>query len=189
MTARAFSSSDRAVRAVSFVRSLLVATLTCAACGGSPPAATPDSRARASSEGATTASKSSSAGDDAATPKKKKSSKYPAQFYEPDCNSVATDGYLPDAQKVLAEVRKKNWDRLKSCVDGLDDVHGDVNTSFRLDPDGTAHCVDAPGSSMDNEDVVLCVIAMYRTFHYPSPKGGSVRVSDGLRFDVSEDDE
>lgn len=117
---------------------------------------------------------------------KKKSSKYPEPFLEPDCGGVGSDGYLPNAKKVVEKVKQEGWDKLKHCVDDVDDVHGEIRVSFRLDPDGVPRCVEAPGSSMTNDDVINCVISVYRTFHYPSPQNGSVHVTDGIEFDVSE---
>jgi hypothetical protein len=168
------------------LRSLVfVSCISIVACGGGGDR--PDPRT-ASSEGGNTATKEGGNGDGAGTAKKKES-KYPDPWLEPDCGTVGTDGYLPDAKKVVVEVHKAGWERLKQCVDDVTDVHGEVRVSFRLDPDGTPRCVEAPGSSMDNEEVIKCVIAVYRTFHYPSPKNGSVRVTDGIAFDVSEGEE
>ena len=127
--------------------------------------------------------------DEASNAPPKKTSKYPEPFLEPDCSSVGTDGYLPNAKAVVAKVHQDGWDKLKRCVADVDDVHGEVLVSFRLDPDGVPRCVEAPGSSMTNEDVINCVIAVYRTFHYPAPQNGSVHVTDGIAFDVSETDD
>ena len=169
------------------IRSLVVlSSFALLACGGGNKAA-PDPRA-ASSEGGKGGSKEGGDGAGAAV-EKKKESKYPDPWLEPDCGTVGTDGYLPDAKNVVVQVHKAGWDKLKQCVDDLNDVHGEVRVQFRLDPDGVPRCVEAPGSSMDNEEVIKCVISVYRTFHYPSPKNGSVRVTDGIEFDVSESDD
>lgn len=164
---------------------LVASTLALLACGGGKGG--PDPKTASSEENATTAK---GGGDGAGGgAEAKKESKYPDPWLEPDCGTVGTDGYLPDAKNVVVQVHKAGWDKLKQCVDDVNDVHGEVRVQFRLDPDGTPRCVEAPGSSMDNEEVVKCVIAVYRTFHYPSPKNGSVRVTDGIEFDVSEGDD
>ena len=162
-----------------------VALVSLVACGGGKGGPDPKSVAN---EGGSSTSKTSGDESSAGT-EKKKESKYPDPWLEPDCGTVGSDGYLPDAKNVVVQVHKAGWDRLKQCVDDVNDVHGEVRIQFRLDPDGIPRCVEAPGSSMDNEEVIKCVIAVYRTFHYPSPKNGSVRVTDGIAFDVSEDDD
>ena len=155
-------------------------------CGGGGPAG-----AKTPSSGDDDSKSSSGGGssDEASNAPPKKTSKYPEPFLEPDCSSVGTDGYLPNAKAVVAKVHQDGWDKLKRCVADVEDVHGEVLVSFRLDPDGVPRCVEAPGSSMTNDDVVNCVIAVYRTFHYPPPQNGSVRVTDGIEFDVSESDD
>ena len=167
-------------------RPLFVITcLALFACGGGSG---PDPKTGGSGKGAGE-TKESGGGGEGSTKETKKESKYPDPWLEPDCGTVGTDGYLPDAKNVVVQVHKAGWDKLKQCVDDVSDVHGEVRVQFRLDPDGVPRCVEAPGSSMDNEEVVKCVVAVYRTFHYPSPKNGSVRVTDGIQFDVSEGDE
>jgi hypothetical protein len=117
-------------------------------------------------------------------------SKYPEPFLEPDCSSVATDGYLPNAKTVIADVRRAHWNQLLECAKAADEkVSGEIRTSFRLDPDGVPRCVEAPGAGVPNKDVVNCVVAVYRTFRFPPPKNGSVRVTDGIRLDVTEEDD
>lgn len=158
-----------------------------AACGGGGAGEGPKAPTSASNN------KGSSGGDDSsndgASTDKPHKSKYPEPFLEPDCSSVATDGYLPNAKAVVTKVHQDGWDRLKHCVDDKEDVHGEVRVSFRLDPDGVPRCVEAPGSSVVDDDIVNCVIAVYRSFHYPSPQNGSVRITDGIAFDVQEADE
>lgn len=157
---------------------------TTVGCGGSKPGAKDPTNTE------TTASKGDDESSDGSTSSAKpKKSKYPEPFFEPDCGSVGTDGYLPNAKQVVAKVHQDGWDKLKRCVDDVSDVHGEVLVSFRLDPDGVPRCVEAPGSSMADDDVINCVIAVYRTFHYPPPKNGSVHVTDGIEFDVSESDD
>lgn len=119
-------------------------------------------------------------------------SKYPEPFLEPDCATVGADGYLPNAKKIVADVRQKHWDELKACANAAPEgepLSGEVRTTFRLDPDGVPRCVEAPGSSMANKDVVNCVVQVYRSFRFPPPKNGSVRITDGIRLDVSQEDE
>lgn len=163
------------------------------ACGGSgkgakDPTGTGTSGGGESKDG--TGAGTSGGNDDPTKPDKPaKKGQYPEPFLEPDCSSVATDGYLPDAKNAVIKVHRDSWDKLKHCADGQSDIHGEVRVSFRLDPDGVPRCVEAPGSSLANEDVVNCVISVYRTFHYPSPKNGSVRVTDGIGFDETEDDD
>jgi hypothetical protein len=157
------------------------------ACGGpaQPPASSP--RAEGSSEGQAGPRDPS---DGSAAPRAV--SRYPEPFLEPDCTSVPTDGYLPDAKKVVAEVRRKHWDQLKACAEAAPEgeaFHGEIRTSFRLDPDGVPRCVEAPGASITHREVVNCVLAIYRSFRFPAPKNGSVRISDGIHLDVSHDDE
>ncbi|MGZ5970395.1 MAG: hypothetical protein ACXWP4_22145, partial [Polyangiales bacterium] len=127
----------------------------------------------------------------ATTKKAKPESKYPEPFLEPDCSTVPTDGYLPNAKVVIADVRKKHWDRLKACADAAGDekVSGEIRTTFRLDPDGVPRCVEAPGAAVTNKDVVNCVVSVYRSFRFPAPKNGSVRVTDGIKFDTTEEDD
>jgi len=122
---------------------------------------------------------------------KKAESKYPEPFLEPDCSTVPTDGYLPNAKVAVSEVRKKNWDRLKACANeaGDEKVSGEIRTTFRLDPDGVPRCVEAPGAAVSNKEVVNCVIYVYRTLRFPAPKNGSVRITDGIQFTTEEDDE
>ncbi len=142
-------------------------------------------------------SSDSASGETAGHPEKKDApppkhvSKYPEPFLEPDCGDVIADGYLPDAKKIVAEVRKKNWAKLEECAHAAgegENVHGEIRTTFRLDPDGVPRCVDAPGAGVSNKDVVNCVIAVYRTFRFPHPKG-SIRVTDGIQLDVHHDEE
>jgi hypothetical protein len=180
-------SVNRLVPLTSIRPLVLLACLAVVSCGGGNNLNGPGA-GNASSAGGKTGSKEGDGSGGGGT-EKKKESKYPEPWLEPDCGTVGTDGYLPDAKNVVVQVHKAGWDKLKQCVDDVNDVHGEVRVQFRLDPDGTPRCVEAPGSSMDNEEVIKCVIAVYRTFHYPSPKNGSVRVTDGIEFDVSEGDE
>ncbi len=161
-------------------------------CGGGKPAEVPTGGG-ATKEKVGTTEKPSGKEDDGTSKPKKAASKYPEPFLEPDCSSVATDGYLPDAKKVMAGVRQAHWDKLKACADAAppgENLSGEIRTTFRLDPDGVPRCVEAPGSSMSNQDVVNCVVAVYRTFRFSTkPKNGSVRITDGIRLDVKHDDD
>ena len=112
---------------------------------------------------------------------------------EPDCATPQPEGYLPGAKKAVGEVRKANWSKLEQCAEAAppgENVSGEIRTQFRLDPDGVPRCVEAPGAPGGAmEDVVRCVIATYRTFRFPKPKNGSVRVTDGIHLHVSHDEE
>lgn len=123
----------------------------------------------------------------------KKTFKYPEPWMEPDCATPQAEGYLPEAKKSIAEVRKKHWSELEKCAEAAppgENVSGEIRTSFRLDPDGVPRCVEAPGAPGGAmEDVVRCVVATYRNFRFAKPKGGSVRVTDGIHLHVSHDDE
>lgn len=175
------------MRSAARFTSTLPLLLVLAACGGpSKPVEAPDpSKAQAESDAP------------AVDPTKpdappKSVSKYPEPFLEPDCATVPADGYLPDAKKVVSEVRKAHWSQLLACAEAAppgEDVSGEVRTSFRLDPDGVPRCVEAPGSSMAHKDVVNCVVSVYRSFRFPPPKNGSVRVTDGIHLDVAHEDE
>lgn len=118
--------------------------------------------------------------------------KYPDPFLEPDCANPQPEGHLPDAKKAIAEVRKKHWDELEKCAEEAppgENVSGEIRTTFRLDPDGVPRCVEAPMPSPAMHGVVNCVVAMYRNFRFPKPKGGSVRVTDGIHLHVEHDEE
>lgn len=162
--------------------------LALAACGGpTKPATSPEGEASSEKQDGPAVDPTK---PDA--PAKTAASKYPEPFLEPDCATVPADGYLPDAKKVVSAVRKAHWDQLLACAEAAppgEDVSGEVRTSFRLDPDGVPRCVEAPGSSMAHKDVVNCVVAVYRTFRFPPPKNGSVRVTDGIHLDVAHEDE
>jgi hypothetical protein len=178
-----FSSFSKVVVSAIVVCGFVGSGVACGGGGGGGPAAKdPTSGGSSTSSGGDDSTESSNAPP-------KKTSKYPEPFLEPDCSSVGTDGYLANAKAVVAKVHQDGWDKLKRCVADVEDVHGEVLVSFRLDPDGVPRCVEAPGSSMNNDDVINCVIAVYRTFHYPSPQNGSVHVTDGIEFDVSETDD
>jgi hypothetical protein len=168
-------------------RLFLGAMLLCA-CGGSNKPAESANEQKSAEETKTGEGASKTA---ETTKKAKPESKYPEPFLEPDCSSVATDGYLPNAKVVIADVRKKHWDRLKACADAAGDekVSGEIRTTFRLDPDGVPRCVEAPGAAVTNKEVVNCVVAVYRSFRFPAPKNGSVRVTDGIKFDTTEEDD
>ena len=60
-----------------------------------------------------------------------------------------------------------------------------TNHNFQPQYDGIGYRVIARWGG----DAIRCVIAVYRTFRFPSPKNGSVRVTDGLRFEVSDEDD
>lgn len=130
------------------------------------------------------------------TPAKKETPKvtykYPEPFLEPECATPQPEGYLPDAKKAIAEVRKKHWDDLEKCADEAppgENVSGEIRTTFRLDPDGVPRCVEAPGAPPSMHGVANCVVAMYRNMRFPKPKGGSVRVSDGIHLNVAHEEE
>lgn len=165
---------------------LSLALLTVACGGGNKPAEAPNTES--------TETSASSAGGKADKPKEapKPASKYPDPFMEPDCTDSKPEGHLPDAKKAIAEVRKKNWDRLHACAEAAPEgvsVSGEIRTTFRLDPDGVPRCVEAPGAPSNMEEVVRCVISVYRTFRFPGPKGGSLRVTDGIHLQVSHEEE
>jgi len=171
-------------------RFVLPLVVLVSACGGSSkPAETSGS----TDEKKTSSSSEKSATKEGGPTPKKVESKYPTPFMEPDCGSVGTDGYLPDAKKVMSEVRQAHWDKLKACADAApagENVSGEIRTTFRLDPDGVPRCVEAPGSSMANDEIIRCVISVYRTFRFKkTPKNGSVRITDGIHLDVNEDDD
>ncbi len=167
---------------------LVLGLCTLVACG-SPPAA------KTGEGGTTPAKKTTTTGDVAdkgPEPKAQPTYKYPAPFMEPDCAVPQAEGYLPNAKQVVADVRKAHWKQLEACAEAAppgENVHGEVRTQFRLDPDGVPRCVEAPGASISQVDVVRCVISVYRTFRFPPPKNGSVRVTDGIQLDVSHEDE
>ncbi len=122
----------------------------------------------------------------------KVATKYPDPFLEPDCANPQPEGHLPDAKKAIAEVRKKHWQDLEKCAEEAppgENVSGEIRTTFRLDPDGVPRCVEAPGAPPSMHGVVNCVVAMYRNFRFPKPKGGSVRVTDGIHLHVEHDEE
>jgi hypothetical protein len=121
-----------------------------------------------------------------------KPTKYPDPWLEPDCTSVPADGYLQNGKQVVADVRRKHWKELVACADEApagENVSGEIVTSFRLDPDGVPRCVEAPGAPDSLRPVVNCVVYVYRSFRFPPPKNGSIRISDGIRLDVSHTDE
>lgn len=159
------------------------------ACGSPPP---PKNGAQGDEASAPTSSTGTPTAKADVKAKPKVESKYPEPFMEPDCAVPQAEGYLPDAKKVVAEVRKAHWKQLEACAEAApagENVHGEIRTQFRLDPDGVPRCVEAPGSSVSQVDVVRCVISVYRTFRFPKPKNGSVRVTDGIQLDVSHEDE
>ncbi len=158
------------------------------ACGGPPAPKAGEGLASGPKKAAATAE----AADKGAEGKPAPTYKYPAPFMEPDCAVPQAEGYLPNAKQVVAEVRKAHWKQLEACAEAAppgENVHGEVRTQFRLDPDGVPRCVEAPGASITQVDVVRCVISVYRTFRFPPPKNGSVRVTDGIQLDVSHEDE
>jgi hypothetical protein len=119
--------------------------------------------------------------------------KYPEPFLEPDCANPQPEGHLPDAKQVVAEERKKHWEQLEACAEAAppgENVSGEIRTSFRLDPDGVPRCVEVPTSPPPGmEDVVRCVVSVYRSFRFPKPKGGSVQVTDGIHLHVAHEEE
>ncbi len=125
-------------------------------------------------------------------PEAKKVYKYPEPFMEPDCAVPQAEGHFANAKQVIADVRKAHWKQLEACAEAAapgENVHSEVRTHFRLDPDGVPRCVEVPASSAP-VDVVRWVISVYRTFRFsPGPKNGSVRVTDGIRLEVSHEDE
>jgi hypothetical protein len=165
---------------------LVILTILPIACGGeNKPAVSPTA-------GAGEAEKSSSPAATKPMDKPKVASKYPEPFLEPDCAEPAAEGYLPDAKKAIADVRKKHWSELEACAEAAPEgepLSGEIRTSFRLDPDGVPRCVEAPGAPSAMQEVVRCVLAVYRTFRFPKPKNGSVRVTDGIHLQVSQEDE
>lgn len=168
-------------------RPVLLLSLSLVACGGgTKPAESPPTSTGGGAE-KTTAEPSDKPKD-----APKVASKYPDPFMEPDCSEPAAEGYLPDAKKAIAEVRKKHWSELEACAHAIPEgetVSGEIRTSFRLDPDGVPRCVEAPGAPSSMQEVVRCVIAVYRTLRFPKPKNGSVRVTDGIQLQVSHEDE
>ena len=91
----------------------------------------------------------------------------------------------------MATVRRAHFKELQLCADAAPEgvaVHGEVRTSFRLDTDGIPRCVEAPGAAV-HEEVVRCVLSVYRTFRFPAPKNGSVRITDGIELTRTEEDE
>lgn len=174
----------------SFVVVLCAVVGSAVACGSSPPPKSGAGSAEASPTTGSTGAGTTAKAEGKAKPKVE--SKYPEPFMEPDCAVPQAEGYLPDAKKVVAEVRKAHWKQLEACAEAApagENVHGEIRTQFRLDPDGVPRCVEAPGSSVSQVDVVRCVISVYRTFRFPKPKNGSVRVTDGIQLDVSHEDE
>lgn len=155
------------------------------ACGGEPkPASSPTGAAPAEA-------KVEPKGDKPAAPPKA-ASKYPDPFLEPNCSEPQPEGYLSDAKQAIAEVRKKHWSDLEACAHAAPEgtnVAGEIRTSFRLDPDGVPRCVEVQLVPSGMEEVVRCVISRYRTFRFPKPKNGSVRVTDGIHLQVSNEDE
>ena len=122
----------------------------------------------------------------------KVATKYPDPFLEPDCANPQPEGHLADAKKHVAAVRKKHWAELEKCADEAppgENVSAEIRTTFRLDPDGVPRCVEAPGSPPSMHGVVNCVVAVYRNFRFPGPKGGSIRVTDGIHLHVEHDEE
>jgi hypothetical protein len=153
--------------------------------GGSKPAETVKTE---TAETTTKTSTDKPAGKDAP----KVTYKYPEPYLEPECAEPQPEGYLPDAKKAVAEVRKKHWDDLEKCAEEAppgENVSGEIRTTFRLDPDGIPRCVEAPGAPPSMHGVVNCVVAMYRNFRFPKPKNGSVRISDGIHLHVSHEEE
>lgn len=171
------------------MRIALVAVLTCSAvgCGGNTkPVETAKTE---TTETTTTTDKPAAPGAKEAP---KVTYKYPEPYLEPECANPQPEGYLPDAKKAVAEVRKKHWDDLEKCAEEApqgENVSGEIRTTFRLDPDGVPRCVEAPGAPPSMHGVVNCVVAMYRNFRFPKPKNGSVRISDGIHLHVSHEEE
>lgn len=166
-------------------RTVLLLCASLAACGGSGKPAE-------SSSSVSENKVATSGGEPKKDAPKKASSKYPEPFMEPECAEPQPEGYLPDAKKVVAEVRKKHWSELEACAEAApegESVSGEIRTMFRLDPDGVPRCVEAPGAPSNMQEVVRCVLSVYRTFRFPKPKNGSVRVTDGIHLQVSHEDE
>jgi hypothetical protein len=175
--------------AVAFV----LAPLSIVACGGgTKPAGTAGA---GKGEGSRTTSDGRATGGDAARAgagaKPKRESRFPAPFMEPSCADPQPEGVFDGGKKAVQEVKQKNWDRLQRCIQDLPedtDIRGQINVKFRLDSDGVPRCVEPTGGTEVDEDVVRCVLATYRTFAYPKPRGGSKWITDSLRFETSEDD-
>jgi len=170
------------------MRTVMIVAVLLVACGGGSKSA----------EGPKTASKEEKSdtpvkSEKTAEAAPKKTFKYPEPWLEPECATPQPEGYLPAAKKAVAEVRKKHWSDLEKCAEAApagENVSGEIRTSFRLDPDGVPRCVEAPGAPGGAmEDVVRCVVSVYRTFRFPKPKNGSIRVTDGIHLHVSHDEE
>lgn len=175
--------------AVAFV----LAPLSVVACGGgTKPAGTGGA---GKGEGAHTASGTSTTGGDGpgdgAVAKPKRESRYPSPFMEPSCAESQPEGAFEGGKQAVQEVKQKNWARLQRCIEDLPEdatIHGQINVKFRLDSDGVPRCVEPTGGTEVDEEVVRCVLATYRTFAYPKPRGGSKWITDSLRFETSQED-
>lgn len=172
--------------AVAFV----LASLSIVACGGgTKPAGTAGT---GKGEGPHTASgTAATAGDSTAVAKPKRESRYPSPFMEASCADPQPEGVFDGGKQAVQEVKQKNWERLQRCIQDLPedtDIRGQINVKFRLDSDGVPRCVEPTGGTEVDEEVVRCVLATYRTFAYPKPRGGSKWITDSLRFETSQDD-
>jgi hypothetical protein len=168
------------------MRTALIALLVVGCGGGNKPAE------MAKTETTTTETKTTETKTDAPKEPPKVATKYPDPFLEPDCANPQPEGHLPNAKKAIADERKKHWDDLEKCAEEApagENVSGEIRTTFRLDPDGVPRCVEAPGAPPSMHAVVNCVVAMYRNFRFPKPKGGSIRVTDGIHLHVQHDEE
>jgi outer membrane biosynthesis protein TonB len=169
---------------------LVLAPLSIVACGGG---AKPADTAGAGKGGGQRATSDATAtgGDSTAIAKPKRESRYPSPFMEASCADPQPEGVFDGGKQAVQEVKQKNWDRLQRCIQDLPedtDIRGQINVKFRLDSDGVPRCVEPTGGTEVDEEVVRCVLATYRTFAYPKPRGGSKWITDSLRFETTQED-
>lgn len=178
--------STRLRRALLALALSSLAALPLAACGGG---AKPASAGGVASPSGTPTGGSTS--EEPIVAKPKRESRYPSPFMEPSCADPQPEGIFDGGKAAVQEIKQKNWERLRRCIQDLPEdaeIHGQINVKFRLDPDGVPRCVEPTGGTSVDEEVVRCVLATYRTFAYPKPRGGSKWITDSLRFETSEEE-
>ncbi len=176
--------------AVALVLSPLFAPLLVACGGGGKPAASGGGAGQGGGSSGVATSTTDGAGEGTSA-KPKRESRYPAPFLEPSCAESQPEGAFDGGKQAIQEVKQKNWERLQRCIQDLPedtDIRGQINVKFRLDSDGVPRCVEPTGGTEVDEEVVRCVLATYRTFAYPKPRGGSKWITDSLRFETTQED-
>ena len=108
--------------------------------------------------------------------------------------SLPADARIPRpgrlAPEVIQSVVRSNYAKVRECYEaGLartPELHGSIEIRFVIDSEGMVHKPTLESSTLPDDQVNQCVVAVFSSLEFPKPNGDFVNVVYPLKFELGE---